>query len=633
LAECKQLLSDPDAAELRAREILEASPGDPLARLLMAAVLRKRGHHAAARDALEPLSKSQPHLNAVWRELGLTFAALDEHPKAIHALQQAIDLDYHDKEAWDALAEFMTFPEHQDDKRITEPARFRDATMLFAQDHFRQALPHIEALLNCDPANTLYHSLKALALSWTRQFVPAVAEFESFIADCRNRPGLWLEYALLLRAERHKNAIPAFHRAIEILPTFADAYVSLASVKSSVLADVIVSRVRSQMKRTDMIPEDRAKFHFVLGKAFEDAKRYGDSFAEYRASNDILRASREYGSETSARARQLAKRFFTPAFFRAREGVGSPARDPIFIVGMPRAGSTLVEQILTSHSSIEGLGETPELVAIIESASKLAHSDTGPYPLNLKNLAHDQFRLLGEEYIARTRRRRRSDRPYFTDKLPSNFSNVGLIHLALPNAKIIDVRRHPLDCGFSCFKHFFPRGQPLSYDLRDIGRSYADYVELMAHYDTVLPARVHRVIYEHLIADIEKETRRLLEYIGLPFEEQCLLFHENKRLVLTLSADQVSRPLYTTGIGQWSHFEQWLHPLKKELGYILDIYPEVPDYYPEVHVRRGEPLGLGAEGACYSVARGLSQLPIENRRRSTVSPHRKARGSKDTQPD
>jgi hypothetical protein len=216
---------------------------------------------------------------------------------------------------------------------------------------------------------------------------------------------------------------------------------------------------------------------------------------------------------------------------------------------------------------------------------------------------------MGEEYMALTAPRRKLGTPFFTDKLPHNFGRVGLIHLILPNAKIIDVRRHPLDCGFSCYKHYFP-GARLSLSLADLGSSYVDYVRLMAHFDRVLPGKVHRVIYERLVENLEHEVRRLLDYLGLPFEEQCLRFNEDSRLVQTPSADQVRMPLYKSAVEYWRHYEQWLGPMKEKLGYVLDVYPEVPKFFDEVHVKLRRPLSLGEAGGQIAWVRGLRQARI-----------------------
>jgi hypothetical protein len=435
----------------------------------------------------------------------------------------------------------------------------------------------------------------------------------------KNQPGLWVEYARLLKIEQGGDVVAAVRRATGLVPSYVEAYVTAAFTKSVKLDETFVEEVRAQVSHEGFSYEDRARLHFALGKAFEDMKRYGESFEHYRLSNDIFCTSRDFGPEMSARFKQGMKRFFKPRFYRARQGWGSPAPDPIFIVGMPRAGSTLVEQILSSHSQIEGLGELRDLGDMTRRLTKEAEKrKEPPYPILLRDIDRERIAFLGEEYLNKTRRRCKTDKPFFTDKMPGNFNHVGFINLILPNAKIIDARRHPLDCCFSCFKHYFPAGQPLSTNLRDVGHGYVDYVELMAFFDEILPGRVHRVIYEQLVDDPEKEVRRMLDYVGVPFEEQCLRFHENKRFVMTISSEQVRMPLYKTGKEQWRNYDRWLDPLRDELGYVLDCYPDVPKYFTEIHARWNQPLALGQGANPFATVKGVGQLPFEIAQEATI---------------
>ncbi len=390
-----------------------------------------------------------------------------------------------------------------------------------------------------------------------------------------------------------------------------EAYVRLANVKSFQMDETLIGKVRAQLARADLPSEDRAKLHYVLGKALEDLARYPESFESYRSSNEILRPPGTPAFAGSNVFLRHAKPFFSREFFQARAGYGYRERGPIFIVGMPRSGSTLVEQIISSHSAVEALGELNDLS---EAGQRIAPDRPGDpqggYPYVLKDLSAEDFRLLGEEYVKATRFRRNSGKPFFTDKMPGNFFHVGLIHLALPGARIIDVRRHPLDCCFSSFKHYFPAGHAYARDLSDVGRFYANYVELMAHFDAVLPGKVHRIIYENLVANFEEVVRRLLDYLGLPFEEECLRFHENERLVLTPSADQVSMPLYKTGIEHWRHYEQWLDPLKQALGSVLDVYPAVPTFFSGPPAISSSPQGVGLAGRRFAFVNAVGQVPF-----------------------
>jgi len=273
-----------------------------------------------------------------------------------------------------------------------------------------------------------------------------------------------------------------------------------------------------------------------------------------------------------------SRRLFTREFFAARNDWGHPAGDPIFVVGLPRAGSTLIEQILSSHPLVEGTMELPDVAAIVRTiGGRSSRGDATRYPEVLSDLAESSVRGLGELYLERTRIHRKAQTPFFIDKMPNNFAHVGLIHLMLPRARIIDARRHPLGCCLSGFKQHFARGQPFTYDLPELGRYYRDYAELMAHFDRVLPGRVHRVCYEAMVEDTESEIRKLLDYCGLPYDPACLRFFENERAVRTASSEQVRQPIYREGLEQWRHYEPWLAPLRSALGPVLEAYPDVPD--------------------------------------------------------
>ncbi|MFL6592146.1 MAG: sulfotransferase family protein, partial [Luteimonas sp.] len=356
-------------------------------------------------------------------------------------------------------------------------------------------------------------------------------------------------------------------------------YWSLANLKTVRFDEADLAAMRAQLARTDLAVEDRFHFEFALGKALEDAGDYAASFAHYAAGNAQRRGIVHYSADETASRVDRTCRVFTREFFTARAGAGCASPDPIFIVGLPRSGSTLLEQILSSHSAVEGTMELPELISLTRDLRKRTHApESTPYHDVLAALDHAELRALGERYLDRTRVQRRSDAPFFIDKMPNNFAHVGLIHLMLPNARIIDARRHPLACCLSGFKQHFARGQHFTYGLEDIGRYYHDYVRLMAHFDAVLPGRVHRVVYEEMVEDTESQVRRLLAYCGLPFEDGCLRFFENTRAVRTASSEQVRRPIYKEGVDHWRHYEPWLEPLKSALGPVLDAYPQVPQF-------------------------------------------------------
>jgi hypothetical protein len=335
--------------------------------------------------------------------------------------------------------------------------------------------------------------------------------------------------------------------------------------------------MHAQLAKPDLDGSDRLHLHFAVGKAFEDAGDYAQSFEHYAQGNALQRAGNRYDADLNATRIERLRGHFTRDFFSQRAGSGYDAPDPIFIVGMPRAGSTLLEQILSSHSQVEGTTELPEIISLAKELRE--QSDTDEIAVYAEVLAGKnaaELRAMGELYVERTRIHRKTQRPFFIDKMPNNFLHIGLIQLLLPNAKIIDARRHPMGCCFSNFKQYYARGQGFSYSLSDMGRFYSDYVALMAHFDEVLPGRVHRVFYEQTVDNTETEVRRLLDYCGLAFEPACLTFFDNARPVRTASSEQVRRPVYRDSVDQWRHYEQWLDPLKAALGPVLDSYPAVP---------------------------------------------------------
>jgi tetratricopeptide (TPR) repeat protein len=372
---------------------------------------------------------------------------------------------------------------------------------------------------------------------------------------------------------RIEDSISAYRKCIELSPGIGEAYWSLANLKTFRFNDDDIALMRSQVTTEGGDPDDQAHIAFALGNALEDRGDFDESFHFYQRGNAIRRINHRHNAKVNVfnTARQI--KTLDADFFAARQGVGCPAQDPIFIVGLPRAGSTLLEQILASHSQVEGTAELTDIITISRKlAQKSRKSPAGKYPEILAELPAERFEELGRSYLETTRIQR-GDTPMFIDKMPNNFQHIGLIHLILPNAKVIDARRHPMACCFSGFKQLFARGQAFTYSLEDIGRYYRDYVILMDHWDRVLPGRVHRVMYEDMVADTETQIRALLDYCGLPFEDSCLRFYETRRAIRTPSAEQVRQPIYTQGLEQWRHFERHLGPLKEALGPVLERYP------------------------------------------------------------
>jgi hypothetical protein len=328
-------------------------------------------------------------------------------------------------------------------------------------------------------------------------------------------------------------------------------------------------------RQLDLVPttsSDITGLEFALGRALEDRSEFAAAFEHYVRGNRRARASFRYDAKATTAFVQRFKATFTGGFFSARGNWGDGARDPIFIVGLPRSGSTLLEQILASHSHVEG---TRELAYIPTMARELAGAPetAAKYPEYLASLGEADVEALAARYLASAQTHRRHGKPRFVDKMHGNFVSIGLLHLMFPRAAIIDSRRHPMASGFACFKQLFNPGMNFAYDLRELGLYYRDYADLMEHVDVVLPGRVCRVHYERLVTDTESEVRRILAYCQLPFEPGCLRFYENQRVAQTISSEQVRRPIYSQGLDQWRHFESWLGPLREALGDLVESYP------------------------------------------------------------
>ena len=458
------------------------------------------------------------------------------------------------------------------------PARHHLAVVLHRQARFAEALHHIEPVLQADPRNPGYRTLQAAILSRIGDYAQSIRLYEEVLAEYPDQAKVWMSYGHALKtAGRRHDCVDAYRRTIALMPSLGEAWWSLANLKRVPFAADDLQAMRAQLADPQLADDDRLHFHFAAGKALEDAARYAESFEHYAQGNAIRAAQIRYDPEEHSEQVRRSKAVLTPQLLAAYAGAGHPAPDPIFIVGLPRSGSTLIEQILASHSAVEGTQELPDIGMLASRLSgRKLRSQESRYPEALATLEMKDFQAMGEEYLERTRIQRKTAAPLFIDKMPNNFAHVGLIHLMLPNAKIIDARRHPLATGFSCFKQHFARGQHYTYDLTHLGRYYRDYVDLMMHIDAVLPGRVHRIHYENMVADTEGEVRRLLAYCNVPFEDTCLRFYENERAVRTASSEQVRTPIYRDGLDQWRHYEPWLGPLKDALGPALASYPAVP---------------------------------------------------------
>ena len=523
--------ADADAAYARS---IAASVDDPA--LMEAAAALVEGHLAPAELRLREHLAAKPDDPAALRMLAEIGVRLGRYADGQALLERALD-----------LAPSFT------------GARHNLAVVLYRQNRAAEALPHVEQLLAVDPADPGYLNLKAACLTLTGDYETAIALYKAVLAKHPDQPKAWLSYGHALKtAGRQGDSVAAYRRSLRLAPGLGEAYWSLADD---------VAAMQAQLTRGDLSDDDRLHLNYALGKAFEDAGDYEASFGFYAEGARLRRAQVDYDAAQTTAQLERSVSLFTPEFFAARAGQGHPDPAPIFVVGLPRSGSTLVEQILASHSQVEGTMELPDMIFLARSLTETPSEGERPsYPDVLAGLPAGALADLGRAYIERTAIQRKLGRPFFIDKMPNNFLHVGLIRLALPNARIIDTRRDGMATGFSAFKQHFARGQNWSYDLAEIGWFYRDYVALMAHFDDVMPGHVHRVNYEAMVDDTEAEVRRLLAYCNLPFEPECLEFHKNSRPVRTASSEQVRRPIFREGIDQWRNYEPWLAPLKAALG-------------------------------------------------------------------
>jgi tetratricopeptide (TPR) repeat protein len=436
-----------------------------------------------------------------------------------------------------------------------------------------EALAELDQRLAGKPDHLGYLNLKANLLDRAGRYNDAIAIYRRML-DVRPDAATWITLGNVLQTiGRSAESVDCYRRSIALAPRGGEAWWSLANAKTFGFSAEDVARLRDLVGLPDLPAVDRLHAEFALGKALEDAGDHTEAFGHYAAGNRLRRGMVRYNRAQMDDQLRRATRLYTRDFFAGRAGMGDLAPDPVFIVGLPRSGSTLVEQILASHSQVEGTMELNDLVRTVRRLDLPG----GRYPDVLAGVPTAQLAALGREYLQATRIQRKTGRPFFIDKLPANFMHIGLIRTILPNAKIIDVRRHPLSCGWSCFKQHFARGHDFSYDLSDIGHYYRTYVAFMGLWDMVLPGHVHRIFYEDLVADTENEVRRMLDHLRLPFEPACLAFHETERAVRTPSAQQVRQPIFTGGLDQWRKFDPWLGPLKDALGDVLDAYPAVPN--------------------------------------------------------
>ena len=617
-AVCARYLKLYDIAKARLSDLRRVAPDFGRGLQEEGHLARDEGRADAALEAYRRACRANPGLTAAWKAQSVILAAQGKSQDAANAKYQAdrlsalppvllavtnfiyenktvkaeklvrgyLQKNPKDTEAMRLLAEvamrFGVFDEADFllDSAITfQPddvqLRLDYIQTLRKRQRFADALIQAKSLYARDPNNPLFQSHLAIESMQTGDHETAFDLFSKILDRMPN------DYATLTSLGhayktfgKHDDAVESYRAAYGVKPDHGDAWFGLANLKTYKFTDAEMSQMQNLLERQDLGFSDRVNLCFSLGKAFEDKEAFEKAFEQYERGNDLKSVQSRYrGDEMSKELRTQAEHCGAD-LFEAQAGKGHDASDPIFILGLPRAGSTLLEQIIASHSQVDGTLELPNILSMsFQLRGRDRKAEGGRYPKVLGELPADKLRKLGERYIEETRIHRKSA-PFFIDKMPNNFRHIALIKLILPNAKIIDARRHPMACCFSGFKQHFAEGQEFTYGLENVGKYYRDYVTLMDHWDAALPGQILRVQYEDVVADTESQVSRILDYLGLPFEQACVDFHKTKRSVRTASSEQVRQPIFKSGLEQWKNFEPWLDPLKDALG------PDIMARYP-----------------------------------------------------
>ncbi len=611
LAVIQRYMRRPLDALATINRLIELAPGYGRAHQERGHSLRALGQHEQARAAYQSAVDHNVGLLASWKMLvaidtaaGRTEAAkiaqaqcdyLESLPEALQAVVSLIQENRirkaeqqcraflqqngHHTEAMRLLAEIGTKFNSYDDAEfllesaiVLEPdntnAHFDYVNLLHKRQKYEKALEEAKALQRKAPDKPQFELLYANQSLAIGEFDEAIAIYQRQAEAMPGNPTLHLSIGHAKKTiGQQAEAIAAYRRAYGVRPDFGDAYWSLANLKTYRFEPHEIEQMRDCEARSTTGLADRYHLCFALGKALEDRGEYAESFDYYERGNRLKRDELGYDWRRITAEMDRQKTHCGAALFDRFKGSGHEAPDPIFILGLPRAGSTLLEQILSSHSQVEGTLELPNILALSHRLDGQRRVGDAPnYPGNLADLSREDLARFGEDYIRDTRVHRKRGTPFFIDKMPNNFRHIALIHLILPNARIIDARRGAMGCCFSGFKQLFAEGQEFTYGLEEIGHYYHDYVGLMDHWDAVLPGKILRVQYEEVVADLETQVRRVLDFCGLPFEQACLDFHKTGRAVRTASSEQVRQPIFTSGVDQWENFSPWLDPLRAALG-------------------------------------------------------------------
>ena len=563
---------------------IQLQPALPLAQKKLGHALAAVGRGAEADEAFKDYIDSDPDRAKVvegveLRQAGKADEAIEKfrevmqsNPNSVDAMRHLAISFWRDKNrAGDAEALL---------RRATQVANDYTGAWLTLGALLMDTNKYVEAIKAFKRATELepnsIEGWSGLGNAYGRSMYPeeAIKAYEKALAIDSNVPATLSSYAWELKTVGDQpKALEAYRKAIKIKPRFGPAYWSMANLKIFNFEDEEVETMKTQLERDDLTDSEEIHFRFALGKAMEDRKDYDQAWHYYHTGNQRQRGTVQYEPLDFENRMKSIRSVFSRELLESRAGAGFEAPDPIFIVGLPRSGSTLVEQILASHSQVEGTSELPILGKIAESIGRY-RKDKVRYPEAVPELRDKDLRGYGKQYIEESQRHRMTDKPFFTDKLPNNFPSMGFAKLILPNAKIINARRHPFDSCLGGYKQLFGSGQHFTYDMLDLAHYYQQYDAMIKHWHEVMPGQVLDVHYEETVTDLEWQVRRILEHCGLEFEESCVRFHETERAVKTASSEQVRQPIYTGALGKWRRYEAHLDLWQAQLGYIIDELPE-----------------------------------------------------------
>lgn len=629
----KEVHSDPNllcllgASLIRQRKAGEAEkplsravklfPSDPRAHEGLAEVFMIQGKLTAALESLQQAKKLQPDSPSIRLKLGKVLAGIGRDDEAGQAFEESFALTPHRETLVKGLqlqrmgdlkqaekqyrSVLSQDPDDVDALRLLAGLAMRakqwgDAEVMLnkalglapdfyqgwmdlglanqEQDQTEAALRAYNKAMVLEPEFAAPYTAAGTANAMAGRHDEAIALFKQALERQEDHAGALAGLGHVLKTiGQYEESIAAYRRCAELNPDHGEAYWSLANLKTFEFSNNEVTKMQEMIENPALLNEPKVNFLFALGKAREDRKQFDAAFEHYQRGNELRRSAESYDPVSTMDTHDRLIEVFSADFFAQRSDWGHGSNAPIFIVGLPRSGSTLLEQILASHSQVEGTHELPELSRAAKSTRRYGVGERS-YPKAVLDMNLEESIKVGERYLLNSKRHRHEDSLHFTDKLPNNFAHIGLLQLILPNAKIIDARRHPLDSCMGTYKQLFARGQPFSYDLYELGEFYLEYRRLMSHWNEVLPGKVLQVQYEQVVDDLENQVRRILDFCELPFEQSCVDFHQSDRAVKTASSEQVRQPIYRSAVQSWRRFEQHLGPLVEILEPILQELPE-----------------------------------------------------------